>query len=83
MKPLEDMTLVEDPTWFHQDMIVYDTVYAPRETKLMQVAKQAGIDHVFNGLGMMLEQGAAAFKLWTGQDMPVEYIRNLLFKEED
>lgn len=83
MKPLEDMTLVEDPTWFHQDMIVYDTVYAPRETKLMQVAKQAGVDHVFNGLGMMLEQGAAAFKLWTGQDMPVEYIRNLLFKEED
>ena len=59
------------------------TVYAPRETKLMQVAKQAGVDHVFNGLGMMLEQGAAAFKLWTGQDMPVEYIRNLLFKEED
>ena len=83
MKPLEDMTLVEDPTWFHQDMIVYDTVYAPRETKLMQVAKRAGVNHVFNGLGMMLEQGAAAFKLWTGQDMPVEYIRNLLFKEED
>ena len=50
MKPLEDMTLVEDPTWFHQDMIVYDTVYAPRETKLMQVAKQAGVDHVFNGI---------------------------------
>ena len=49
----------------------------------MQVAKRAGVNHVFNGLGMMLEQGAAAFKLWTGQDMPVEYIRNLLFKEED
>lgn len=64
-------------------MIVYDTVYSPRETKLMKVARQAGVNHVFNGLGMMLEQGAAAFKLWTGQNMPVEYIRNLLFKEED
>lgn len=83
MKPLEDMTLVEDPSWFHEDMIVYDTVYSPRETKLMKVARQAGVNHVFNGLGMMLEQGAAAFKLWTGQNMPVEYIRNLLFKEED
>lgn len=82
MKPLEDMTLVEDPTWFHEDMIVFDTVYAPRETKLMQVAKQAGVKHVLNGLGMMLEQGAEAFKLWTGQEMPVDYIHHLLFDEE-
>lgn len=79
MKPLEDLTLVEDPTWFRPDMIVFDTVYAPRTTKLMTVAKQAGVKHVFNGLGMMLEQGAQAFKLWTGEDMPVEYIHDLLF----
>ncbi|MEE5987970.1 shikimate dehydrogenase [Ligilactobacillus equi] len=81
MKPLEDMSLVNDPSWFHKDMIVYDTVYAPRETKLMKVAKEAGVKHVFNGLGMMLEQGAEAFKLWTGEDMPVDYIRELLFKD--
>lgn len=83
MKPLEDMTLVEDPSWFHKDMIVFDTVYAPRETKLMKVAKEAGVDHVLNGLGMMLEQGAEAFKLWTGEDMPVDYIRELLFSEDN
>ncbi|MCT3198954.1 shikimate dehydrogenase [Limosilactobacillus reuteri] len=82
MKPLEKMTLVEDPTWFHEDMIVYDTVYAPRETKLMKVAKKAGVKHVLNGLGMMLEQGAEAFKLWTGEEMPGEYIHQLLFDEE-
>ncbi|MDH5104564.1 shikimate dehydrogenase [Lentilactobacillus diolivorans] len=82
MKPLEDKTLVSDPSWFHKDMIVYDTVYAPRTTKLMTVAQEAGVDHVFNGLGMMLEQGAEAFKLWTGEDMPVDYIRNLLFSED-
>lgn len=82
MKPLEKMSLVEDPTWFHEDMIVYDTVYAPRETKLMKVAKKAGVKHVLNGLGMMLEQGAEAFKLWTGEEMPVEYIHQLLFDEE-
>ena len=83
MKPLENMTLVEDPSWFHKDMIVFDTVYAPRETKLMKVAKEAGVDHVLNGLGMMLEQGAEAFKLWTGEDMPVDYIRELLFSEDN
>ncbi|AUJ32022.1 MULTISPECIES: shikimate dehydrogenase [Liquorilactobacillus] len=80
MKPLENLSLVEDPSWFHQDMIVFDTVYAPRTTKLMKVARQAGVKHVFNGLGMMLEQGAEAFKLWTGKEMPVAYIRDLLFK---
>ena len=74
-------------------MIVFDTVYAPRETKLMKVAKEAGVDHVLNGLGMMLEQGAEAFKmleqgaeafkLWTGEDMPVDYIRELLFSEDN
>lgn len=82
MKPLENMTLVENPGWFHKDMIVFDTVYAPRETKLMKVAKEAGVKHVLNGLGMMLEQGAEAFKLWTGVAMPVEYIHQLLFDEE-
>lgn len=30
---------------------------------------------------MMLEQGAEAFKLWTGEDMPVDDIRNILFAD--
>lgn len=30
---------------------------------------------------MMLYQGAAAFKLFTGEDMPVSYIKELLFKD--
>ena len=83
MKPLEDNTLVDDPSWFRPDQIVFDTVYAPRTTKLMKVARQAGLKHVYNGLGMMLEQGAAAFKLWTGEDMPVDYIHQILFSDDD
>ncbi|MCT3438491.1 shikimate dehydrogenase [Limosilactobacillus fermentum] len=83
MKPLEDKTLVSDPSWFHEDMIVFDTVYAPRTTKLMKVAQQARVKHVLNGLGMMLEQGAEAFKLWTGKEMPVDYIRQLLFTDRE
>ncbi|WEV37485.1 shikimate dehydrogenase [Lactobacillus sp. ESL0677] len=83
MKPLEDQTLVEDPSWFHKDMVVFDTVYAPRTTKLMKVAQKAGVKHVFDGIGMMIDQGAASFKLWTGQDMPTDYIREIMFSEED
>lgn len=74
MKPLEGKSLVENTTWLKKDLVIYDTVYAPRTTKLMEVAKDAGLQAVYNGLGMMIEQGAAAFKLWTGQDMPIDKV---------
>jgi shikimate dehydrogenase len=45
---------------------VYDLVYNPAETKLMQQAQAAGCEAA-NGLGMLLHQGAEAFYLWTGQ----------------
>lgn len=82
MKPLQDKTLVSDPSWFHKDMVVFDTVYAPRTTKLMKVAQKAGVKHVYDGIGMMIEQGAASFKLWTGKDMPTDYIRSIMFSDE-
>jgi shikimate dehydrogenase len=63
------------------ETIVFDTVYAPRETKLMQIAKQAGVKHVYNGINMLINQGAAAFHLWTGLQMPVDDIRETVFGE--
>ena len=83
MKPLTDQSLITDPSWLREDLIVYDTVYAPRTTKLMTIAQTAGVRHVFNGLGMMLYQGAEAFQLWTGQAMPVQAIADLLFNGKD
>lgn len=83
MKPLTDQSLITDPSWLREDLIVYDTVYAPRTTKLMTIAQTAGVRHVFNGLGMMLYQGAEAFQLWTGQAMPVQEIADLLFNGKD
>lgn len=82
MKPLEGKSLINNPEWFHPDLIVYDTVYAPRTTKLMETAESAGVKNVMNGLEMMLEQGAEAFQLWTGKPMPVDYIHQILFAEE-
>lgn len=70
MGRLIDQSLVTDPTWFHPDMTVFDTVYAPATTKLMRVANQAHVTHVINGQGMLHGQGAAAFQLWTGVPMP-------------
>lgn len=44
---------------------VYDLVYKPRQTRLMVAAVQAGLQAA-NGLGMLVEQAALSFELWTG-----------------
>lgn len=49
---------------------LYDLIYNPADTLLMQQARAAGC-RAFNGLGMLLRQGALAFALWTGQQPPV------------
>ncbi|BCA85733.1 shikimate dehydrogenase (NADP(+)) [Enterococcus saigonensis] len=77
MKPNEDRTAITDFSAFHQKLAVYDVVYNPRKTKLLQIAKEKGLKHT-NGLGMLLYQGADAFELWTGQKMPLETIKPLV-----
>lgn len=83
MKPLEDMSLITDPEVIRPDLVVFDVVYSPAETKLLKFAKEHGAKKAINGLGMMLYQGAEAFKLFTGEDMPVDYIKDLLFNDQD
>jgi shikimate dehydrogenase len=46
-------------------------------TRLQSDAKAAGAKTI-DGLGMFIHQGAAAFQLWTGMDMPLEHIRHVL-----
>ncbi|WP_057491634.1 shikimate dehydrogenase [Streptococcus orisasini] len=82
MKPQEDVSLINDPEVIRPDLVVFDVVYAPLETKLLKFAKEHGAKKAINGIGMMLYQGAEAFKLFTGEDMPVDYIHDLLFNEE-
>lgn len=55
------------------DTIVYDLVYNPRETKLMRQAKAQGCRTV-SGLGMLIEQAALAFEIWTGCRPPREVL---------
>jgi shikimate dehydrogenase len=71
-----DPCLVEGK-FIHRDILVYDLIYNPKETKLLKTAKEkdAGIS---NGLGMLLYQGACAFELWTGRPAPLEVMRQAL-----
>ena len=78
MAPQTEACLIPDPAWFHQSLIVSDIIYNPRETRLLFMAKEAGCPTV-GGLPMLLYQGAYAFELWTGLDMPVELIREKYF----
>ena len=78
MHPLEDMTNIPDTSFFHEDLIFTDTVYAPRETVMMKQAKEAGCKKIMNGMSMMLFQALIAIKLYTGKDTPVDYMKEKL-----
>lgn len=78
MKPLEGLSVIQDPSMLHQDLIVSDVVYIPKKSRLLEMAEEQGC-RTINGLGMMLWQGARAFEIWTGEEMPVKAIKELLF----
>ncbi len=58
---------------------VADVVYNPLETKLLQLARQAGARTV-DGLGMLVYQGVAAQVLWTGNEPPADIMRDAALK---
>ena len=79
MAPHTDATILPDVSPLHPELTVADVIYNPRETLLLRQAKEAGCK-TFNGMYMLLYQGAEAFRLWTGQEMPVEHIKQMYFK---
>ncbi|MDH7486703.1 MAG: shikimate dehydrogenase [Anaerolineae bacterium] len=52
-------------------LTVFDLVYNPPETRLLRQARRAGAQAI-GGLGMLVHQGALAFRLWTGHSPPLE-----------
>ena len=80
MAPNTDATILTDCSLLRPDLMVADVIYNPRETLFLKNARQAGC-RTFNGMYMLLYQGAEAFRLWTGQDMPVELIREKYFSQ--
>ncbi|WP_353672434.1 shikimate dehydrogenase [Synechocystis sp. LKSZ1] len=57
--------------------IVYDLIYTPRPTHFLQQAKRQGAI-TLDGLEMLVQQGAAALEIWTGQAAPVAVMREAL-----
>lgn len=67
MKPNETSSPWPNDLPLPHGATVYDLVYNPRRTRLLQQAEAAGC-RAINGLGMLVQQGAKAFTLWTGQE---------------
>lgn len=78
MAPNTEEMPLKSTTGFHRGLIVCDTVYNPRETKLILAAKDLGCRTV-PGIGMLVQQGASAYKLFTGKEMPVEEVTQRFF----
>jgi shikimate dehydrogenase len=68
------------------DLVVFDVVYNPIQTRLLKEAGEAGAK-LISGIDMLAWQGALAFERWTGKEAPVELMRDeavkILEKNED
>jgi shikimate dehydrogenase len=79
MHPRTDATPWPAPGDFTPEHLVYDLIYNPRHTRLLQEAAAQGATAI-GGLGMLIGQAAAAYAQWTGAAMPVEVVREALRK---
>ncbi len=80
MEPDISGCLIPDASYLGGNLVVSDIIYHPRKTRLLAMAEKAGLQ-TFNGMYMLLYQGAEAFRLWTGQAMPTDILKNAYFKE--
>jgi len=58
-----------------KNVLVCDVVYNPWPTPLLELAQKAGAN-ILGGLPMLVYQGVASFKLWTGREAPVDIMFN-------
>lgn len=67
---------------FPEGAFVYDLVYNPPQTSLVNAAVSSGLG-ASNGLGMLVEQAALAFELWTGQPAPRDVMRGTALSHQE
>lgn len=77
MHPHEDATLVT-ADMMHPELVVFDIVYNPLETRLLKEARRAGVKRIVNGVKMLVYQGAASFKIWTKKEPPVALMEKVV-----
>lgn len=74
MSPKVEASIWPGDVPFPTHLTVFDLVYNPQETRLLQQARAVGALGI-DGLDMLVRQGAIAFELWTGQEAPLGVMR--------
>lgn len=74
MTPNIDQSPWPENVVFPPDAAIYDLVYNPKETELVRAARHQGLPAT-TGLGMLIEQAALSFEIWTGQNPSREIMR--------
>jgi shikimate dehydrogenase len=77
MYPENDDAVTTLDDSFVKEQIIFDLVYNPVRTKLLQIAGGKGAI-TLDGLNMLVYQAAGAFKLWTGENLPIEKLHKSL-----
>ena len=72
--PVGDVLPVAGNIPLPQALTVFDLVYRPRVTPLLEVARARGC-RTIEGVEMLVEQGARSFEIWTGMSAPVDEMR--------
>lgn len=75
MTPNIDQSPLPENLSLPSNAFVYDLIYNPRETKFVRGARSQGL-RATTGLGMLIEQAALSFEVWTGHTPP----RDVLFE---
>jgi len=76
MHPNVDGTVIPKD-WLHPQMVVFDVVYNPIETRLLREAREVGCPTVA-GFDMFVSQAVAQFEMWTGLDAPADVMANVV-----
>jgi len=75
MTPKIDQSPLPENLSLPKHVAIYDLIYNPRQTKLVREARLQGLNAT-TGLGMLIEQAALGFELWTGYKLSSEIFRN-------
>jgi shikimate dehydrogenase len=74
MTPKVDASIWPDNVPIPSHLTVFDLVYTPLETRLLEQVRQAG-GRAIAGLDMLVRQGAVSFEMWTGVEPPIDVMR--------
>jgi 3-dehydroquinate dehydratase/shikimate dehydrogenase len=76
MHPVVDQSPIPAAA-INKDMVVFDTIYNPTQTKLLSEARAAGAK-IIGGIEMFINQALEQFRLFTGKDADPEVMRQII-----